>query len=85
MSESRLVYMANQIATYFRTAPHGEAVAATLDHVTKFWEPRMRRQIVAHLQAHEGEGLNEIALAAVRKLAAAEAAKAPSSVVSSLP
>ena len=75
MSESRLVYMANQIATYFRTAPHEEAVAATLDHVTKFWEPRMRRQIVEHLRAHEGEGLNEIALAAVRKLAEIEAAK----------
>ncbi|HSY89158.1 MAG TPA: formate dehydrogenase subunit delta [Verrucomicrobiae bacterium] len=67
--------MANQIATYFRTAPHEEAVAATLDHVTKFWEPRMRRQIVEHLRAHEGEGLNEIALAAVRKLAEIEAAK----------
>jgi formate dehydrogenase subunit delta len=75
VSESRLVYMANQIATYFRTAPHEEAVAATLDHVTKFWEPRMRRQIVEHLRAHEGEGLNEIALAAVRKLAEIEAAK----------
>jgi formate dehydrogenase subunit delta len=75
VSESRLVYMANQIATYFRTTPHEEAVAATLDHVTKFWEPRMRRQIVDHLRAHEGEGLNEIALAAVRKLAEIEAAK----------
>jgi formate dehydrogenase subunit delta len=55
-------------------------VAATLDHVTKFWEPRMRRQIVEHLRAHKGEGLNEIALAAVRKLAEAEAAKTASSL-----
>ena len=75
MSKSRLVYMANQIATYFRSAPHDEAVAATLDHVTKFWEPRMRRQILEHLRAHQGDGLNEIALAAVRKLAEVEAAK----------
>ena len=75
MSESRLVHMANQIATYFRSAPHDEAVAATLDHVTKFWEPRMRRQILEHLRAHQGDGLNEIALAAVRKLAEVEAAK----------
>jgi formate dehydrogenase subunit delta len=80
VSESRLVYMANQIATYFRSAPHDEAVAATLDHVTKFWEPRMRRQILEHLRAQGGEGLNEIALAAVRKLAEAEAAKTPSSL-----
>ena len=75
MSESRLVYMANQIAVYFRTTPHEEAVAATLDHVTKFWEPRMRRQILAHLSADRGEGLNEIALAAIRRLAEVEAAK----------
>ena len=75
MSESRLVYMANQIATYFRTHPHDEAVAATLDHVKKYWEPRMRRQILEHLHVHHGDGLNEIALAAIRKLAEVEAAK----------
>ena len=75
MSESRLVYMANQIATYFRTRPHDEAVASTLNHVTLFWEPRMRRQILEHLRAHKGEGLNEIALAAIRRLAEVEAAK----------
>jgi formate dehydrogenase subunit delta len=72
VSESRLVYMANQIATFFRSAPREEAVASTLDHVKKFWEPRMRRQILEHLHAHNGEGLNEIALAAIRKLAEAE-------------
>ena len=79
MSESRLVYMANQIATYFRTTPHDEAVAATLNHVTLFWEPRMRRQILEHLSAHQGTGLNEIALAAIRKLAEVEAAKGKAS------
>ena len=72
--------MANQIATYFRTNPHDEAVAATLDHVKKYWEPRMRRQILEHLSAHQGAGLNEIALAAIRKLAEAEAAKTASPV-----
>ena len=35
----------------------------------------MRRQILEHLRAHQGDGLNEIALAAVRKLAEVEAAK----------
>ena len=75
MSESRLVYMANQIATYFRTAPHDEAVASTLDHLKKFWEPRMRRQILEHLAHHQGEGLNEIALAAIRQWAQEQQAK----------
>ena len=50
-------------------------MAATLDHVAKFGQPRMRRQILEHLGAHRGEGLNEIALAAIRKLAEVEAAK----------
>ena len=70
MSEQRLVYMANQIATYFRSAPKEEAVASTLDHVQKFWEPRMRRQMLEHLSTHDGAGLNDIALAAIRELAA---------------
>jgi formate dehydrogenase subunit delta len=75
VSDSRLVYMTNQIAIYFRTAPHEQAVAATLDHLKKFWEPRMRRQILEHLETHRGEGLSEIALAAVRRLAAEQPAK----------
>jgi formate dehydrogenase subunit delta len=73
VSEERLVYMANQIATFFRSAPREEAVASTLDHMRKFWEPRMRWQIVAHLGAGHGIGLNEIARAAVERLAAADA------------
>ena len=72
MSEERLVYMANQIATFFRSAPREEAVSATLDHLKKFWEPRMRRQILEHLRTHQGAGLNEIALNAVQKLAQSE-------------
>jgi len=75
MSEERLVYMANQIATFFRSAPREEAVSATLDHLKKFWEPRMRRQILEHLEHHQGEGLNEIALAAIRRLAEEQQAK----------
>jgi formate dehydrogenase subunit delta len=50
-------------------------VASTLDHVKKFWEPRMRRQILEHLEHHQGEGLNEIALAAIKKLAESQQAK----------
>ena len=69
MSDQRLVYMANQIATYFRSAPKEEAVASTLSHVKQFWEPRMRRQILEHLSTHDGAGLNDIALAAIQQLA----------------
>ena len=44
MSPDKLAYMANQIAGFFRTRPHDEAVAGIADHISSFWEPRMRAQ-----------------------------------------
>ncbi|MGE0627557.1 MAG: formate dehydrogenase subunit delta [Hyphomicrobiaceae bacterium] len=45
MSPDKLIYMANQIARSFRTRPHEDAVAATAEHISSFWEPRMRSQL----------------------------------------
>jgi formate dehydrogenase subunit delta len=45
MSPEKLVYMANQIARSLRTRPRGEAVAATAEHISNFWEPRMRTEL----------------------------------------
>ncbi len=36
----RLVYMANQMATFFMAQPHDAAVAGVADHIKKFWDPR---------------------------------------------
>lgn len=63
----KLVYMANQIANAFRTQARDKAAEATYDHLWHFWDPRMRAIISAHEEAG-GEGLNEIARAAVRLL-----------------
>lgn len=41
-TEQKLVYMANQIATFFEAIPPEEAAAGVADHINKFWEPRMR-------------------------------------------
>lgn len=43
-TKQKLVYMANQIATFFDSKPHEEGVAGIADHINKFWDPRMRRQ-----------------------------------------
>jgi formate dehydrogenase subunit delta len=51
MSPDKLAYMANQIGKFFAHQPHEKAVAAIADHIQKFWDPRMRSEIVAHLQA----------------------------------
>jgi len=61
MDIERLVYMANQIARNFAVQGEDEAVAATADHIDKFWDPRMKAQIFAH----DGEGLCPIAARAM--------------------
>ena len=63
----KLVYMANQIAREFRSQRPRDPIDATWDHLWHFWDPRMRGMIVAYL--HEGgEGLSDVARAAVAKL-----------------
>lgn len=67
MKAERLVYMANQIGKFFKAQGEEEAVAGTLDHIKKYWEPRMRAQIVAHLEA-SGAGLDPPVRAAIERL-----------------
>lgn len=69
----RLVYMANQIATFFATQPKDAAVAGTREHIQKFWDPRMRAGIAEHI-ARGGEGLSPIALEALKGLEPVKAA-----------
>ena len=68
MDVRRLTAMANQIGAFFRAQGEVAAVAGVEDHLRKFWDPRMRREIVDHLQTG-GEGLTPIARAAVARLA----------------
>ncbi len=37
----KLTMMANQIAQFFRSYPHDEAVAGVASHIEAFWTPRM--------------------------------------------
>ena len=46
MSHDRLAYMANQIGRFFAHQKEEQAVAAINDHLRKFWDPRMRKQIM---------------------------------------
>jgi formate dehydrogenase subunit delta len=68
MNIERLVTMANDISHYFAADPDHEAGAASIaDHLKRFWEPGMRKQIVAHLAAG-GEGLEPLSKKGVKKL-----------------
>ena len=68
MSPDKLVYMANQIAKFFASQGHDSAVAGIADHIEKFWDPRMRAAIFAHLDAG-GAGLDPNAREALEQLA----------------
>jgi formate dehydrogenase subunit delta len=50
-NQDRLVRMANQIASFFRTYPEDEAVAGIHKHLVAFWAPKMIRDLVAHIPA----------------------------------
>ncbi len=56
-SPERLVYMANQIGKFFNSQGHDRTVAGVADHIKKFWDPRMRKQIFAHIDVG-GAGLD---------------------------
>jgi formate dehydrogenase subunit delta len=49
--------MANQIGTFFRSQGAEQAVPGIAEHIKKFWDPRMRKAILAHLDAG-GAGLH---------------------------
>jgi formate dehydrogenase subunit delta len=63
----RLIYMANQIGKFFESQGHDKEVAGVADHIRKFWDPRMRKQILAHLDAG-GAGLDPNVRDAIVKL-----------------
>ncbi|WP_016832029.1 formate dehydrogenase subunit delta [Herbaspirillum lusitanum] len=68
MNLPHLIKMANQIGTFFSTMP--DRVQAEKDlatHIKRFWEPRMRRALLAHVEQEGGSELSEIVLTAVKK------------------
>jgi formate dehydrogenase subunit delta len=70
-SAEKLVKMANQIGQFFAAQRHSDAVKGTAEHLRKFWDPRMREKIIAHV-THGGAGLDPIPLEAVKTLASSK-------------
>ncbi|MGC4250909.1 MAG: formate dehydrogenase subunit delta [Sphingobium sp.] len=65
----RLIHMANQIARNVATMGQDEAIATVEDHIRSFWDPMMRKRIVA-LAAERPGALSPIAAAAISRIAA---------------
>lgn len=68
MSPDKMVHMANQIAAFFRSQP-GDTAGAVAAHLSDFWEPRMRRQLLDHVAAG-GVGLDPEVVAAAKLMRA---------------
>jgi len=62
--------MANDIAGFFATMPdHEEGVSSMTQHLRNFWEPRMRRELIAYAR-DGGAELTPFAREAVGRLEA---------------
>ncbi|MCP4638658.1 MAG: formate dehydrogenase subunit delta [Methyloversatilis sp.] len=74
MDIHNLVKMANQIGQFFHSYPdHEEAVTEVAAHIRRFWEPRMRRAIIAHMNQGGDTGLLPLVTEALQRLQDAEA------------
>ena len=70
MDVEHLVAMANDIANFFDAeSGKDKAPESVRFHISRYWEPRMRRAIIAHLREKGGAGLSDTARGAVEKLA----------------
>ena len=68
MNIDRLVRMANDIGNFFNSEPdHAEAVDSVALHLKRFWDPRMRKEIVAYVD-DGGAELIDLVREAVLKL-----------------
>jgi formate dehydrogenase subunit delta len=66
MDTDNLVRMANRIGDFFAAMPEREeALEGIAQHIAKFWEPRMRRQLLASMEADDANGLQDIVRAAL--------------------
>ena len=69
MNVDHMIKMANEISTFWEgEAGSQKAPAEVASHLKRFWEPRMRGQIIEHYRKGAA-GLDDVAREAVRILA----------------
>ena len=67
METRDMLRMANQIADFFRSYPHDDAVKEAATHLNNYWDPRMRKHLFEHL-AKGGEGLDPLIIEAAAQI-----------------
>ena len=63
METRDMVRMANQIGAFFKSYGDDYAKKEIAVHINSFWDPRMRKMLIAHLETG-GEGLDTLVKAA---------------------
>lgn len=67
MNTEHLVSMANQIGGFFESyVDQVEASIEIAGHIQRNWAPRMRKQLLEHVDSTEGVGLKEIVLSSIK-------------------
>jgi len=77
MNIDLLIKMANEIGEFFTGVEVNDPQAAARDvanHLRRYWEPRMRAQMLKYYEERDGAGLSELAKSAVALLHAASQA-----------
>lgn len=68
MNNDNLVRMVNRIGAFFASMPdRQEALEGIVMHIQRFWEPRMRRQLLAHIDERHGDGIDAVVLTALQR------------------
>ena len=67
MNNDNLIRMVNRIGSFFQAMPNrDEAMNDIAQHVRRFWEPRMRKQLFEHIDQHHAEGIDAIVVDALK-------------------
>ena len=68
MDTHNLIAMANRIGQFFESfSDRDEALEGISNHIHKFWEPRMRRALLAHVDEGSSDKLLPIVRDAIRQ------------------
>jgi len=85
MNIDLLIKMANEIGDFFAgTTDPDQAARDVANHLRRFWEPRMRAQMLKYYEERQGAGLSDLARNAVGLLHAASQA-APAAAPAAAP
>lgn len=75
MSHDKLIYMANQIATFFSSQPGSDQAHRVAAHLNDFWNPDMRQALLRRIEAGEAAGLHPLAQEAAARIAPARVSR----------